>query len=578
MIKNPILPGFNPDPCIIAHGEDFYIATSTFEWAPGIAIYHSKNLKDWKLINHCLKREEQLDLKGLGSALGVWAPALSYNKINQTFYMCYSVVHGADNNNFDVDNYMVTTKDILGEWSNPIYLNSSGFDPSLFHDTDGKSYVINLEWDFREGYEHPGCIVLEEIDLISNQMLGNPIEISRGGTDRGCLEGPFLYKKGKYYYLVTAEGGTGFGHGVVISRSESIKGPYDCPLKKPVVTSQPRDFNERGIGNSAKPHLYNQASILQKSGHGLIVETQNAEVYLTHLCSRPLKSSIRSVLGRETAIQKMKWLEDGWLILDSIENKDIKRLEQVLNGEFILDNLAKESIKEPQILEDKSTSDIVKTSTLEEGIEIQVYEANFLYTLREAIDESWCVIEKDIKNEDNEEVIRMRGRDSLFSTYNQSLLGKRITDFNYEAEVTLEYSPEQFTQMAGLTCFYNNKNWYYVRLYWSKTYQSPCIGIMSADHGLKKEYLESRVPVKTGEKICLKACMNDGELRFYYTIVDENEKREEKAIGPVLDASILSDEYAEGFTGSFVGVTVTDMYKKSKWAKFSNFKIRYPIL
>ena len=109
MIKNPILPGFNPDPSILRVGEDYYIATSTFEWTPAIAIYHSKDLKHWQLINHALKTKEQLTLAGVGSSLGVWAPALSHNEKSKKFYLCYSVIHGANNNNFDLDNYVVTT-------------------------------------------------------------------------------------------------------------------------------------------------------------------------------------------------------------------------------------------------------------------------------------------------------------------------------------------------------------------------------------------------------------------------------------------------------------------------------------
>jgi len=112
MIENSILPGFNPDPSILRNGEDYYIVTSTFEWFPGIAIYHSKNLKNWQLINHVLTRTSQVDLKGLAPSLGVWAPALSYNEVLNQFYMCFSVIHGAVDNFFDLDNYVVMTKDV----------------------------------------------------------------------------------------------------------------------------------------------------------------------------------------------------------------------------------------------------------------------------------------------------------------------------------------------------------------------------------------------------------------------------------------------------------------------------------
>lgn len=536
MITNPILPGFNPDPSILRVGNDYYIATSTFEWFPGIAIYHSRDLKNWELINHALTRSEQVDLKGLAPALGVWAPALSYNEDNKTFYMCYSVIHGALSNNFDLDNYVVKAKDIRGEWSNAVYLNSSGFDPSLFHDDDGRSYVVNLEWDFRKGYEHPGCIVLEEYDVQTDTMMGKPIEISRGGTNRGCIEGPFLYKRNDYYYLITAEGGTGYGHGVVVLRSKDVKGPYICRDGRPVITSQPEDFSERGIGESMKLHWYNPDSYLQRSGHGLIVETPKGEVYMSHLCSRPIMPQQRSVLGRETSIQKCRWTEDGWIELDSH------------------DNLALRQVPSPDLEEVKYDA----LPALDEFTSSEL--TNDYYTLREAKDSSW------IKLENNQ--LYLRGRESLFSRYNQSYLGKKLRSFVGEVETELRFNPENFMEMAGLTCYYNQNNFYYLRYYYSDSLKSPCLGIMLADNGSKDELLEHRVPINTESPIKLKADINREKLQFSYKLDNE----EWTSIGPVLDMTILSDEYAFGFTGAFVGITAQDLSKKRKWASFSYFK------
>ena len=145
-IQNPILKGFNPDPCICRVGEDYYIATSTFEWFPGVQIHHSKDLKNWQLICHPLNRLSQLNMLGNPDSGGVWAPALSY--ADGKFWLIYSdmkVVTGAWK---DGHNYLVTCDTIDGEWSEPIYLNSSGFDPSLYHDEEsGKKYLLNMVWD-----------------------------------------------------------------------------------------------------------------------------------------------------------------------------------------------------------------------------------------------------------------------------------------------------------------------------------------------------------------------------------------------------------------------------------------------
>lgn len=538
MIENPILPGFNPDPSILRVGEDYYIATSTFEWFPGIAIYHSKDLKHWQLINHALTRKEQVDLKGLAPALGVWAPALSYHAPTKRFYMCYSVIHSVVDNFFDLDNYMVTTEDIRGEWSDAIYLNSSGFDPSIFHDDDGRSWVINLEWDFRQGYEHPGCIVLEEFDLTHNVLMGNPVEISRGGTDRGCLEGPFIYKRKGWYYLITAEGGTGYGHGVVVQRSRQIQGPYDIHEKKPVITSQPNDFNERGIGESMKLHWYNPDSYLQRSGHGYIVETPGGEVYMSHLCSRPIMPQQRSILGRETAIQRCCWTDDDWIKLDGEDN---------LAGRYVKEPDLEEVVVEP--LPEKDNFDGASL-TLD------------YYTLREPVEQHW------LKLEDGQ--LKLRGRESLLSRYQQSFIGKKLTTFKSVTETCLHFTPENFMEMAGLCCYYNHTHFYYLRYYYSESFASPCLGIMLADKGKKVELLEHRMAIGQVDKVYLKAEIDRDQLQFSYATSENSWKK----IGPILDASILSDEYAHGFTGAFVGLSAQDQYKKKKWATFDYFDHR----
>ncbi|SHH45456.1 glycoside hydrolase family 43 protein [Clostridium grantii] len=540
MLENPIISGFNPDPSIIRVGEDYYIATSTFEWFPGIPIYKSKDLKNWELFTHVVTKKEQIDLRGIDSALGIWAPALSYDKVKERFYMCFSVINGATNNNFDVNNYLMYTNDITAEWSMPIYLNSSGFDPALFHDDDGKKWIVNLEWDFRKGYEHPGAIVIEEYDPINEILMGGATRIFKGGTDRGCQEGPQIYKRNNYYYLVTAEGGTGYGHGVVVSRAENIKGPYKTFDRKPIITSQPEDFNERGVEESMKIHRFNPESYLQRAGHGNIVETQNGEVYVTHLCSRPILPEIRSILGRETAIQKCRWTKDNWLELDSD------------------DNLAKRFVQQPN-LEEVEVNKIPDFDDFDKPNLTIDY-----YTLREPQNSSWLSLEK-------ESMLRIKGRDTLFSRYDQSFIAKKLKYFNNEIETLVFFNPENFLEMAGLTCFYNNSAFYYLRLYYSESLKSQCLGIMINDNGYKDELLEHRVPIMDGGKgVYMKAIIKNGDLQFYYAL----KKDQWQKIGPILDASILSDEYAHGFTGAFAGITVQDLYKKSKWAEFEYFSLK----
>ena len=144
MIRNPILKGFNPDPSICRVGDDYYIATSTFEWFPGVQIHHSRDLVNWRLVKRPLERASQLDMRGNPDSCGVWAPCLSH--ADGLFWLIYTDVKRLDGNFKDAHNYLVTAPAIAGPWSDPIYLNSSGFDPSLFHDDDGRKWLLNKQW------------------------------------------------------------------------------------------------------------------------------------------------------------------------------------------------------------------------------------------------------------------------------------------------------------------------------------------------------------------------------------------------------------------------------------------------
>ena len=534
MISNPILPGFNPDPSILKAKGYYYIAVSSFEWFPGIPIYRSQDLKNWELMTHAITRKEQADLTGLGSAMGVWAPSLSYNPQTDRFYIAYSIVRGCDNNNFDVDNYYVESSCIEEGWSDAIYINSSGFDPSLFHDTDGKTYVVNLEWDFRQGYEHPGAIVLQPFNLETQKLEGLPCRISKGATNRGCMEGPNLYKKDDFYYLILAEGGTGYGHCVTVSRSKHIEGPYEgCP-HNPIITSQPNDFNERGVGDSSKAWRYYEGSILQKSGHGSIVETDNGEVYCAHLCSRPYAPELRSVLGREAALQKCEWTEDGWIRL---------------KGE---NNLAQITVEEQEGHQTEDTNCY------------KISMKNRWYTLRDKKDEAWCQMQSDGS-------ILLKGRETLFSRYNQSLVSQKVTDFEVSLSTKLTFTPENFLQMAGISNYYNASAFYYFRVYYSESLGGIALGVMKSEGGVKFEYREHRVLLDAYQGyMYLKSEIKARELTYAYSLDGCNWCD----MGLVLDSTLLSDECAHGFTGSMMALTAQDLYTKSKWARFEEISIK----
>jgi xylan 1,4-beta-xylosidase len=215
MIRNPILRGFNPDPSIVRVEDDYYIATSTFEWYPGVQIHHSRDLIHWRLLTRPLSRSNQLNMLGDPDSCGIWAPCLSY--ADGLFYLIYtdvkrygrtSVGGAAGASLRDFHNYLVTSPRIDGDWTDPVYLNSSGFDPSLFHDDDGHKYLLNMLWDHRTGQNRFAGIVLQEYSVEQQKLIGAQKVIFEG-TPLGLTEGPHLYKRDGYYYLLTAEGALG---------------------------------------------------------------------------------------------------------------------------------------------------------------------------------------------------------------------------------------------------------------------------------------------------------------------------------------------------------------------------------
>lgn len=541
MISNPILPGFNPDPCIVRRGGDYYIATSTFEWFPGIAVYHSRDLKNWRLLTHVLQDEKTLDLRRLPSAKGIWAPCLTWCEADGLFYVLYTVMHSHNARFFDQDNFLVSSPEITGPWGAPVYLNSIGFDPSLFHDDDGRKYVVALEWEFRDGYEKPGVIALQEYDPVSQSVIGYAKRIWRGGTDRGCIEAPHLYKRNGMYYLMCAEGGTGYGHSVTVGRAATVFGPYESDPENPVLTST-GDFDGRSDDWFLKTQYYNPESVLQKSGHGSLVETADGQWYLAHLCSRPFLPELRCTLGRETALQKMYWTDDGWLRLEGGGNR-------------------------------------AKSETAEPGLAECPLPAE---NARNHFDGEWDVRlvspRTDLRNWSSTTArtgfLRIYGQQSLCSLDRVSLIARRLTSLDARVSAMVEFEPETFQHSAGLVVYYDNMNWVYLRLYKSDTLDSKAIALIRVENGEKRELAETRLAVPKGVPVGLKCAIRGRSTQFYFSLGGGEEKW--RPIGCEWDTSLFSDEYCKfgEFTGTFVGICCTDTNRRTAYADFDWFEYR----
>ena len=547
MIHNPILPGFNPDPSILRVGEDYYIATSTFLWQPGVRLFHSTDLANWDLIGHALAPGTH-ELRGLDANCGIWAPNLTHDAASGLFHLAYSLVSSTTADYFDVDNYLVTAPEITGPWSEPVYLSSVGFDPSVLHDDDGRHWVVALEWDPREGYEHPGAIVLEEYDAEQCRIVGPARRIFRGATDRGCLEGPNLYRKDGWYYLMAAEGGTGFGHGVTLSRSRNVTGPYEAGPINPFLTSNPAPYYGRNDHDYLRPHLFNPTAPLQKAGHGSLVDTPGGEWFVAHLCARPVEPQRQSLLGRETALQKVEWTPDGWL--------------QLAGGGTV----AKAETPAPSMASSIRDEQPTAGQRMHDDFDGPVFDLRFS-TLRRVPSEDWISLRTHPGQ------LTLRGGHALTSRFDVSLLATQLQDFTATATTCVDVEPFHLSHSAGLVVFYDHENFVYLRRYHSESLGGPAVGLVTVRRGVKAELLLDRLAIGPGPVI-MKVDMDHGALRFGAGPAGA----EPQPVGPVIDGTFMADEATRGFTGTMVGLTCTDSFRRDLLAHFDFFDLTHPAL
>ncbi|KQN96084.1 glycoside hydrolase family 43 protein [Paenibacillus sp. Leaf72] len=519
MIINPILKGFNPDPSIIRVEDDYYIATSTFEWFPGVQIHHSKDLINWRLLTHPLTRVSQLDLRGKPSSGGIWAPNLTYD--NGTFYLLITDVVARKGPFKDLHNYLVTASDILGPWSEPIYLNSSGFDPAMLHDDDGRKWLFNMKWDFRPGKSHFAGIVMQEFSPEQGKLVGEVRHVF-SGTDIGLTEGPNVYKKDGYYYMLCAEGGTGYNHAGTLARSRTVEGPYEADPHYPLLTT---------VNDPEHPLL--------KAGHGALVETQHGDWYIAHLCARPLKGRMLSPLGRETALQKVEWTDEGWLRLAG--GGRLPQVEVKAAG-------LKEHPFEPEAAVDH----------------FHAPQLNLHFsTLRVPADESWLSLKEQPG------FLRLYGRESLYSLHQQSLVARRLQHYDCEIETCVRFEPEHFNQMAGLTLYYDVDDYFYLRISRDEKLGKH-IALVTSKQGHYEEPEGATVVAEGWESCYLKAVIHDDEVHFYCS----EDGEQWMAVGERLDLGQLSDEYEGklGFMGTLAGMCVQDLNGTRLHADFDYFR------
>ena len=296
---NPIIAGFAPDPSICRKGDTYYMVNSSFSFFPGVPIYKSKDLVNWKSLGHVLDRESQLPLGQQRVSGGIYAPAITYNEKNKTFYMITT--------NVGAGNFYVKSTDPEKGWSDPIYIKKvGGIDPSFFFDKDGKGYIVNNDEPIGgHDYEGQRSIMCHRFSVEGDSVIGEQVEILRGGTHVEekpiWIEGPHLFRVGKYYYLMCAEGGTGEWHSEVILRSKSPMGPFEEYSGNPILTQR------TGLDPQRDDYV-------SSAGHADLVQTPKGDWWAVFLACRPYDKNIYYNTGRDTYMLPVTW-KDGWPVI-----------------------------------------------------------------------------------------------------------------------------------------------------------------------------------------------------------------------------------------------------------------------
>ncbi len=522
MIENPILRGFNPDPSICRVGADYYIAVSTFEWYPGVQIHQSTDLVNWRLVSRPLNRASQLDMRGNPDSCGVWAPCLSH--ADGKFWLVYTDVKRLDGAFKDAHNFIVTCETVDGEWSDPTYVTSSGFDPSLFHAPDGRKWFLNMRWNHRGigtglNPAHDAFDGIELQEWHPDQGLIGDVTTIYTGTDLGLTEAPHLFFRNGWYYLTTAEGGTGYDHAVTMARSRDITGPYEAHPNLHLMTAR-----------------YAPDSPLQRVGHGQYVETPDGVPYHTYLCGRPLPDPRACPLGRETGIARCVWGTDDWLYLEG----------GGLVPPVTVDVPARR-------LPDAPVSYPFNTPTL---------PADFQW-LRTPYPERLFTM--------TGQALRLTGRESLGSWFEQSLVARRQEHHTYKARTVVTAHPRSWQQAAGLITYYNRTKFHAALITVEAGQRVVTVVSCQGDWPGERLTFHASIPLPTTGAVTLSVQVDGATQQFYWAQGDTSH-----AVGPALNAALISDEGGRGehasFTGAFVGMVAYDLTGQGWSADFASFE------
>jgi xylan 1,4-beta-xylosidase len=506
----PILQGCYPDPAIIRRGNDYFMVHSSFAMVPGVPIFHSNDLVNWKQIGHVLDRPSQLQVQNTGIAAGVYAPAIKYNPHNETFYMITTQFAG------DFGNIVVTSKDPFKGWSDPYKLNFGGIDPSIFFDDDGRAYVVHNDAPDKgkELYSGHRVIKIWDFDLEKNQVIeGTDKIIVDGGVDITknpiWIEMPHIYKRYGRYYLMCAEGGTGGWHSEVIFVSDNPGGPYVPAENNPILTQ--RYLNP------------NRSNRVEWAGHADLTEGPDGKLYGVFLAIRPNEVN-RVNTGRETFILPVEWSGEWPVFVNGLVPFEPK-------------------LKMPEGVVNKTGRDGFFPN------------GNFTFTenfTSEKLDYRWIGVRT--WREDFMTVTRNSLRIKPFETNIKAVapissLFKRQMHKTFTAEVTLEYTPASEKDLAGMVCYQSERFNYVFGI--TKKDNDNYILLQRTEKGESSILASERIDAGKPVRLRVKA---DGDNYTFSYSTDLNNFRE---LGGTVSGDILSTDVAGGFTGNLIGLYAT---------------------
>ncbi|MBE6283810.1 MAG: glycoside hydrolase family 43 protein [Mediterranea massiliensis] len=507
----PILPGWYSDPSICTNGQgDYFLVTSTFVYFPGVPIFHSRDLVNWKQVGHVLTRPSQLvNMQRQHVSGGIFAPAISYNPHNQTYYMVTT--------NVGAGNFYVKTQDPFGEWSDPIMLPEvGGIDPSFFFDEDGKAYIVNNDEapDFKAEYDGHRTIRVQEFDWKNDKTVGpRKILVNKGANPAEnpiWIEGPHMYKINGKYYLMDAEGGTGTMHSEVIFRADSPMGPFKPWKNNPILTQRHLDPN--------------RDYPITCAGHADLVQTQEGDWWAVFLACRPIDNKFEN-LGRETFLLPVTWTEDGYPsitegdeVIPMIQKREgVKRDAQVTFGNF---------------------EDVEEFDQPELGYQ--------WHTLRAPATELYSLTQTP-------GYLALKCADVAASERaTPALVARRMQHHEFEAETRMLFNPEAEAEKAGLILFKDERHHYFFAF--GKKGEDKTISLLQNEGRQGMKELASQVLPADTKVLNLKVVSTGETYAFLYSIND-GKKWEELIKG--LDAEFLSTARCGGFTGTVIGPYAT---------------------